>query len=681
MRRVIGYIVFALFFCSEGDAQNIFSTLKNPLKLAEEKYRKSDFIQAIPLYLKALEKDTSGFYIKNKIADSYRKLNRPLEAAEWYARVVTDTNASSEVKLYFAQALMACGKLEESRKWFLLYNSEIEGQDLGVRKLRGIEKRESFLEDSLNYFIEILPINSLSSDFGPVLYNNGLVFLSSRKYSFGLHKLSSRDNNAFFKMFYSSLSGENHFSKPVLFDNGLDYSLHSGPLVFYEDERKMIFTRNASSGIRTGKKESNRLVLYSAEKKEGKWINIQPLPINSLTYSVGHPAINQDGTELFFVSDMPGGYGGTDLYRCSFDGNTWSEPINLGDLNTAGDEMFPYFDHENDVLYFSSTGYEGLGGLDIYRVQRINDRWGEIENLGVPINSSLDDFGISLKEGGREGYFSSNRNGVDNIYLFKTISIPVQGIAESLPKKMPLQDAELRFYYKEKEVVHVKSDANGRFFVELSPGKKYKLKAFKENYTIIEQEILMPQSVPDVPQVMLLEFEKEHKSYVKGIVKGSGSEVMKNVLVYYHEKGSDIVDSLVTDAYGEFTCQIDLANEYLFLASKGSYYGIVSLKNSGGKKYSVLYYVNIEMDKHEWEPITVVVKDSAWAIPDAKVTVREEFSGKEFNVITDKDGKFSFNSATYETYEIFVDCGEKRAYMKLKGSDRRKKEILPLYLE
>ena len=154
-------------------------------------------------------------------------------------------------------------------------------------------------------------------------------------------------------------------------------------------------------------------------EQNGKWSNVIPFQYNSAEFSVGHPAISEDGSTLYFVSDMPGGFGGTDIYVTRKHALGWSTPENLGpEINTEGNEMFPFL-QENRTLYFASNGHTGLGGLDIFMYDLKNL---QVTNVGVPINSSKDDFGLIVSENGKQGFFSSNRddiNGSDNIYQFK----------------------------------------------------------------------------------------------------------------------------------------------------------------------------------------------------------------------------------------------------------------------
>ncbi|WP_367914448.1 OmpA family protein [Leadbetterella sp. DM7] len=215
----------------------------------------------------------------------------------------------------------------------------------------------------------------------------------------------------------------------VGFSKKINSKYHEGPCVFYDKGNKIIFTRNAPPANSTlwskiKGEEITRLKLFSAERKGKDWTNIQPLPFNSDAYSCGHPAISEDGRLLFFVSDMPGGFGGTDIYYVVFAHGRWGVPVNAGPrINSAGDELFPFLDRAGN-LYYSSDGLPGLGSLDLF-VARIDPVThavvSPVRNLGAPLNSQYDDFGILTDNERRTGYFSSNRKrggSDDDIYRF-----------------------------------------------------------------------------------------------------------------------------------------------------------------------------------------------------------------------------------------------------------------------
>ncbi|MFW5700300.1 MAG: hypothetical protein ACOCWM_01310, partial [Cyclobacteriaceae bacterium] len=242
---------------------------------------------------------------------------------------------------------------------------------------------------------------------------------------------------------------------------------HSGPVSFYNAERSAVFTSN---NAKAGKSQLKSLQLYFADVSNKEFQKIEEFPYNEVNSSMGHPAINQKGNLLIFTSNMPGGYGGTDLYYSFKENDRWSIPRNFGKMiNTAGDEMFPYL-YQDSILYFSSNGKTGLGGMDIYYCD-INAGFipGKTVNPGFPLNSAYDDFGLALHEN-NTGYFTSNRpgKGGDDIYHFQINYVPV--FIHLSSKK----SAKIAIYENEKlrnTIVAI----TDRTLVKLIPGNSYRL--------------------------------------------------------------------------------------------------------------------------------------------------------------------------------------------------------------
>lgn len=289
--------------------------------------------------------------------------------------------------------------------------------------------------------------------------------------------------------FDKSNSDLNKYFTPVLkLSNDLNSKFHDGPVSFAQNGSWAMFNRNNyyHGKARKSKDGTNKLKLYSAKYTGGEWYDVKDFPYNSNEYSNGHPALSENGSLLYFVSDKPGGFGGTDIYYCLRVDTGWTEPVNLGKaINTTGNEMFPYVDHKNN-LYFSSNGHPGMGGLDIFYVE-LKDKLpaSAPENVGFPVNSIKDDFGIIMEADKSSGYFSSNRKGTDDIYKFSHI-----------PVRLDLRGLILTHAQNsERAVDGVKvvitsasasdtlfTKAVGDFYSVLDRDKDYKIEATKEGY-------------------------------------------------------------------------------------------------------------------------------------------------------------------------------------------------------
>ena len=262
--------------------------------------------------------------------------------------------------------------------------------------------------------------------------------------------------------------------------------------MFNAESTEVFITRNNFDNTKrtgkVGKSEDNivKLKLYIARVDGDKWIEEQEFQYNNDEYSVGHAALSPDGNLLYFVSDMPGGFGGTDLYVSERVGGTWLAPKNLGpEINTEGDEMFPWM-AEDGTLYFASTGHGGLGGLDIFRVKGEPGSWEAPKNMGAPINSPQDDFGlIRLKGDNTKGYFTSNRiggRGSDDIYSFKDNGVFLVGVVIDRKTEEPICDATVELRLGKDVKGRAETECDGAFEFVVVAEKVYSLKGCADGY-------------------------------------------------------------------------------------------------------------------------------------------------------------------------------------------------------
>ncbi|ADQ18581.1 OmpA/MotB domain protein [Leadbetterella byssophila DSM 17132] len=430
------------------------------IQKGDEYRQKLAFADAVDAYQKALKREQSlseGEKVQLKIGlgEAYYQLRRYELAFQSWEPVKEKAPVSLHKK--YAQVLAALGRYEEAAKIW----GKVQGGQLQERVLLN---PDPLVRNADSYQIEYLGINSNNPEFSPTYYKDGLVFVSARKSARMVKRIFSWDKTDFLDLFFVSeralkkkdmavlgTGGDNlmqagarplgkdyytpqtsndtptighaigeleeykEFSSipSTPFSKRLNSKYHEGPSIFYDT--KMIFTRTGKSG---------KLQLYSASKKGKDWQVHGALSFVSELYSFGHPAISKDAKVLFFISDMPGGFGGTDIYYSVINNGKFSRPVNAGSkVNTSGDELFPFMD-EGGNLYFSSNGHAGLGGLDLFVLdwdfQKMEAR-DLVRNLGAPLNSSFDDFGIIANRDRTEGYFSSNRKrggNDDDIYRF-----------------------------------------------------------------------------------------------------------------------------------------------------------------------------------------------------------------------------------------------------------------------
>jgi len=260
--------------------------------------------------------------------------------------------------------------------------------------------------------------SSIYDEFSPVFYKNEIVFCSNRRNNSVVNYQSDQKN--LFNIFYVVQKDSNSWSGIKLFANELTTNLNDGPVSFDETGNTIYFCRNnnISHHLNNNADASNKLGIYSAEFVNGKWTNIKPFTFDDPLFSFVTPAITPDGKRLYFASDVPGGFGGTDLYYSDLHNGSWTKPVNMGPaINTSKNESFP-FATKSGKLFFASDGHEGLGGKDLYYSLEVNGKWINPIHLDSDINSPADDFGLVTDDNFRNGFFSSNRRKTDDIYRF-----------------------------------------------------------------------------------------------------------------------------------------------------------------------------------------------------------------------------------------------------------------------
>jgi outer membrane protein OmpA-like peptidoglycan-associated protein len=284
---------------------------------------------------------------------------------------------------------------------------------------------------------------------------------------------------------------------------------HEATLTFSKDEKTVYLTRNYSENkkLKANRNGVSHMQIVKGSVIKNALANVMPLAINDKKHSFGHPALSEDGKYLFFVSDMPGGYGASDIYVTKLlpNGDT-GEPINLGStINTAGREMFPYVN--NDILYFASDGHYGLGGLDVYRSEIMpNNQYSIPLNLGAPINSSLDDFSFIVEEDNEFGYFASNRvggMGDDDLYYFKNVTEDkyqvFSGVVLDDSSQEPIAFANIKIYDGNNKLIsELISNDLGEFYIKQLREDAFKISFTKQGYN---QHLYIMEPDEDRPKV------------------------------------------------------------------------------------------------------------------------------------------------------------------------------------
>ena len=453
-------ILMALIFCvplwTQAQVQEgggMYQPAGKSLSKAEKLYNSLSYHDAIPAYENYL-KDHDDVKAMYQLGDCYRLTSGFAKAESWYAKAMSAGDVDPKYKLYYAEMLQANGKYSDAVKVYADYLKIVPEDKRAANQMKACANHDEFMLAKKRYDVKDLAFNCSGYDFAATWYNNGLIYASSKDSSHAISREHTWTGTQFFDMYF--VEGEKtSFGKPKLIKGDASTKYHEANAAFTPDGQYVYFTRNNyyNGKVKTSGNKIIKLDIYRSEVDGLKWKNDQKFEYNNNEYSTGHPALTPDGNTMYFVSDMPGGYGATDIYVCKKDGDQWGTPQNLGpEVNTEGYEMFPYVDSDGE-LYFASDGLGGLGGLDIFRVKR-NDqtnKWGKIQNLGAPINSSYDDFGFTYGKSKETGYFTSNRtggHGLDDIYSFTDHGISLEGIVVDASTGKPICKSNVKMITK-----------------------------------------------------------------------------------------------------------------------------------------------------------------------------------------------------------------------------------------
>ena len=462
---------------------------KSSQELKGDKYAFSySYNKAIDSYTQADKLTLDG---QRKLAKSYSKMNNTTQAEIVYAKLVSEPQGVLPEDYYnYAMVLKGNGKYEEAGicmdKFVALAPNDLRGKDYVANK----SKLPILLKDNGKYKLTHLNINTNAEDFGTCYYKNSIVFTSTRANSKLFKKKYNLNGKPFLNIYVSEVDGS-QLKDPVIFNKSLDGKMHDGPASFNKEGTFMAFTRNHYHD--KSKDKIIELQIYLSTYKDGSWSKAEPFIFNNNDYSVGHPCLSADGNTMYFVSDMPGGFGGTDIYKTSKnDKGEWIKPENLGNtINTEGDEMFPFLASGDKTFYFSSNGRFGLGGLDVFMSSINGSSYENTYNAGAPLNTQYDDFAVIEDVKTHKGYFSSNRiggSGDDDIYTVEFLQVPevkktLKGIAKDKDNKQ-LSNTFITLLDDDKHIIDtMTTGALGSYSFAIESDKKFNLIGKKKNYT------------------------------------------------------------------------------------------------------------------------------------------------------------------------------------------------------
>ncbi|GGD02185.1 OmpA family protein [Hyunsoonleella pacifica] len=463
----------------------VLNAQKGKVSTAVKKYDKLSYVDSRAILLELANKEDASFEVVEKLANAFYFNSEMEDASKWYAKLIEiSSNTYPENYFRYAQTLKALGKYKEADDVFRTFATLRPDDSRGIEFLNNTNYLDAIETMSQDYILENLDINTSFSDFGASLNDGNLVFASSRDQD---EKIYNWNAQPFLDIFELDVEGNIQEIK-----GDINTKYHESSTAYTKDGNTVYFTRNNffNGKFKKNSENTHALKIYKATLIDGMWTNVKSLPFNDDEYSVAHPTLSVDEKKLYFASDMPGTNGMSDIFVVDInEDGTYGDPLNLGSkINTEGRENFPFVS-DKGVLYFSSDGHLGLGGLDVFSIE-VNDlKTGVLKNVGKPINSPKDDFAYIINETTRKGYISSNRKGGkgdDDIYSFEIpdCKYDITGIVVNKKTSEILVNADIVLKDENNNILEsVKSDNSGKFEFNLSCKEQtYIIEAQKEKF-------------------------------------------------------------------------------------------------------------------------------------------------------------------------------------------------------
>ena len=603
-------LLFFVFVSISISAQSIDT--KGADKLVES----HDYVQAVQDYQALIEKGNTDPYVMKQLGDCYYYMNNTVDAEKWYDQAL-NTKQDPETYYRYAQILKSNGKYAESNAQMKTFAA-----------LMPNDKRAKEFNDNPNYLTKLIGIktgftvskisvNSDRSDFGAILHNDMLYFASARNES---NKIYGWNNEPFLDIYQSTYNADGTYADatPVV---DLNSKFHEGPVSVTKDGNVIYFSSESFKdklfiSDKVQKLRFGQVNLFKATNESGKWVNTVALPFNSKSYSTGNPSIDKEGKTLYFASNMPGSIGGTDLWKVAVnDDGTFGIPENLGNsINTTGDENFPFITDDN-ILYFSSNGITGFGGLDIFSVDL--NSGGIPKNVGQPINSAKDDFAFTFNKEKNIGYISSNRSGIDHIYSAVPICYSqIAAVVKNSKTADVLVNSRVAVLDENKVVLDKQlSNDRGEVLFNVECQKGYTVEVYKDGFISNKTSIAKTTSgmftvevslepvdviVTEIEIILSPIYFEFNKS---SITKQSAEELDKLVYVMSQNEDLIIYAKSHTDSSGEDDYNMSLserrANSTVkYIISKGISSERISGKGFGESELKVNCGVDCTEDEH-----------------------------------------------------------------------------------
>lgn len=572
-------------------------------KVADSYYNNLAYEKAVSYYVELAESKRANAEILRKTADSYNKIGDTENAVKWYKALYEKDWANNADKYDYILALRKIGEYAESLKVLKNYLDN-GGQSTPFTEYmlahpNYIEELKEQNKDK--YAVQVIEtINSEEHDFGPTYYEKGILFASPEKRGErAIRRKFAWDNTNFLQLYYTEKGEDGTYTEPKMFSFSKKSKYHDGPVAFNTDFTEAYLTRsNYSSKGKLTKSEQNivEVNLFTSKRNEdGSWSELVPFPYNSPEYSIGNATISRDGSVLVFASDMPGGEGMSDLWMCKREGDSWGTPVHLGNkINTNQRDNFPWLDKDGNLYFASDGGIQGIGGYDIYWIPGFMMGKDNVYNVGAPINSPADDFGLVYDSETATGYFNSGREGVmgiegrDDIFGFtkfvSLLEVKIVDKATGLPIKGALGCVKTKQGdFLEKDI---KTNDEAIFSRELV-ANTYGICASAKGYNDATETIILPKGkfvtttielerfIPKPPPCPQITLEDIFYDFDKYVIRDDASTALDELVVFLKEVPQATInltshtDSRGTHKYNDWLSEKRAESAKNYLVAKG----------------------------------------------------------------------------------------------------------------
>jgi outer membrane protein OmpA-like peptidoglycan-associated protein len=629
------------------------STPRNWEQKGDQAVKNYDFPRATRCYEQLVRRNSDPAF-QVKYAAALGAMGKHREAAEAYRLAISNGLNDVEAKMAYARILHRLGEYDNASRWYLQYAEAGDFPDEAKSLAQECLAAGNSKDAAGGFDLKPWSQNTPASEIGAVRFENGYLVTSNRKRGFLIRVVDPQTHHNCYDV-YQVKEGTNERKCSSLVPGKINSRFHDGPVAISKGNEMLLITR---SDFQKGRAKKDTIVysglrVMSAQKKNGKWSQLQPLPFNGAEFSCAHAALSEDGSQLYFSSDMPGGYGGMDIYRSELKNGKWSQPENLGSsINTTGDEVFPFLRDEGS-LYFASNGRPGLGGLDLFVAFRKEAGWADAQNLGRPINSPADDFAMVWNWNQGNGQLSSNREGgagQDDIYMFSE-RITVETIAMDAISGAVIPGAKVVVLGSNGERKAYETDAQGRTSFYSNSTRDYKIVVEADMYEPGDWFAQAKEAGLDAKVSKVLKLNAVPG--INGDVMDESGRPLQPVNVDIYKNGELNASKKVLSP--KFTIPVELGHRYdVVISTPGFVPKVVQITTGNAQRQ---YPVSVHMKRGSGKIVKGRVLNAASGTPleNAHLSVISQANQKHLDsTTTDSEGRFLITAPSEGTVKVIA---------------------------